>query len=107
MSIMSKVTEAVVQFIPDRDRDRLSEADRLIGKPIDRLDGPDKVQGSAPFAAEFPVENVAHAALVYSSIAKGKVQEYRHSGSGEGGRRSFHHYARERSQDERSSAVQP
>ena len=70
MSIVSKVTEAVVQFIPDRDRDQLSEADRLIGKPIDRVDGRDKVTGVAPFTAEFPVENLAYAALVYSSIPK-------------------------------------
>ncbi len=74
MSIVSKVTEAVVQFIPDRDRDQLSEADRLIGKPIDRVDGRDKVTGVAPFTAEFPVENLAYAALVYSSIPKGTIR---------------------------------
>ncbi len=73
MSIISKITESVVQFIPDRDRDLLSEADRIIGKPIDRLDGRDKVTGAATFSAEFALEHLAHAALVYSTIAKGTI----------------------------------
>ncbi|MDQ2776710.1 MAG: xanthine dehydrogenase family protein molybdopterin-binding subunit [Acidobacteriota bacterium] len=74
MSIISKVTEAVVQFIPDRDRDTLSEAERLIGKPIDRLDGREKVTGAAQFSAEFPLEKLAYAALAYSTIAKGTIK---------------------------------
>jgi xanthine dehydrogenase YagR molybdenum-binding subunit len=74
MSIISKVTEAVVQFIPDRDRDTLSEAERLIGKPIDRLDGREKVTGAARFSAEFPLEKLAYAALAYSTIAKGTIK---------------------------------
>lgn len=74
MSIISKMTEAVVHFLPDRDRDHLSEADRLIGKPMDRLDGRDKVTGAATFTAEFPLENLVYAALAYSTIAKGKIK---------------------------------
>ncbi len=74
MSILSKVTEAVVQFVPDRDRDELSEADRIIGKPIDRIDGAQKVTGHAPFAAEYPLEHLAHAALAFSTIAKGSIR---------------------------------
>ena len=74
MSIISKVTEAVVQILPDRDRDYLSEADRLIGKPIDRVDGRQKVMGSARFSAEYPQENLAHAVLVYGTIAKGTIK---------------------------------
>ncbi|PXY29041.1 dehydrogenase [Prauserella coralliicola] len=44
-----------------------------IGAPVSRLDGPLKVRGKAPFAAEFPVEGMAYAALVFSTIAKGRI----------------------------------
>jgi len=74
MSILSKVTEAIVKFAPDRDRDELSEADRIVGKPIDRLDGVDKVTGHAPFSAEYPLEHLTHACLAYSTIAKGSIK---------------------------------
>ncbi len=74
MSIVSKVTQAVIQLVPDRDRDQLSEADRLIGKPIDRLDGREKVTGAAKFAAEYPLENLVYASLAYSTIAKGAIK---------------------------------
>ena len=74
MSILSKVTEAVVQLLPDRDRDPLSEADRIVGKPIDRIDGREKVTGAARFSAEFPLENLVHAALAYSTVAKGTIK---------------------------------
>jgi xanthine dehydrogenase YagR molybdenum-binding subunit len=42
-----------------------------IGKPLSRIDGPVKVSGSAPFAAEFPIETMVYAALAYSTIPKG------------------------------------
>ncbi|MGA8026986.1 MAG: xanthine dehydrogenase family protein molybdopterin-binding subunit [Bryobacteraceae bacterium] len=74
MSIVSKVTEAVIQLLPDRDRDELSEAQRLIGKPIDRLDGREKVTGAAKFAAEYPLENLVYASLAYSTVAKGTIK---------------------------------
>ena len=74
MSIISKVTEAAIRFLPDRDRDQLSEADRIIGKPLDRLDGREKVTGTAQFSAEYPLENLVYAALTYSTIAKGTIQ---------------------------------
>ncbi len=45
----------------------------LIGQPISRLDGPQKVQGTARFAAEFPMDGMAYAALAYSTIAKGGI----------------------------------
>jgi xanthine dehydrogenase YagR molybdenum-binding subunit len=74
MSIISKVTEAAIRFLPDRDRDQLSEADRIIGKPLDRLDGREKVTGTAQFSAEYPLENLVYAALTYSTIAKGTIK---------------------------------
>jgi xanthine dehydrogenase YagR molybdenum-binding subunit len=44
-----------------------------LGQPISRIDGPLKVQGKARFAAEFPYDNICYAALVYSSIPRGRI----------------------------------
>jgi xanthine dehydrogenase YagR molybdenum-binding subunit len=46
-----------------------------IGKPIDRVDGRLKVTGTARYAAEFAVENLAHAVLLKSTIAKGRITQ--------------------------------
>ena len=46
----------------------------LIGTPVSRLDGPQKVTGKAQFAAEFPMEGMVYAALKYSAVAKGKIR---------------------------------
>ena len=45
----------------------------LIGSPVSRIDGPLKVRGQATFAAEVVLENMAYAALAFSTIAKGRV----------------------------------
>lgn len=45
----------------------------LVGAPISRIDGPFKVQGRAKFAAEFPIDQMAYAALAFSTIAKGRI----------------------------------
>ncbi len=47
----------------------------LIGTPVSRLDGPQKVSGTARFAAEFPMERMVYAAVKYSTVAKGKVRK--------------------------------
>nr|WP_313231045.1 xanthine dehydrogenase family protein molybdopterin-binding subunit [Sphingobium yanoikuyae] len=44
-----------------------------VGKPVSRIDGPLKVSGTALFAAEFPLEDMVYAAIVYSKIAKGRI----------------------------------
>jgi xanthine dehydrogenase YagR molybdenum-binding subunit len=44
-----------------------------IGQPLDRTDGVLKVTGQARYAAEFPAANLAHAVLVTSTIAHGRV----------------------------------
>jgi len=44
-----------------------------IGEPVSRIDGCLKVSGSAPFAAEFPMERMAYAAIAYSTIPKGRL----------------------------------
>ena len=73
MSLKSSIMQAVVSVMPDRDQDELLDAHRVLGKPIDRLDGHDKVSGRAPFAAEYPFEGLTYAALVYSTVAKGTI----------------------------------
>jgi xanthine dehydrogenase YagR molybdenum-binding subunit len=51
----------------------MSLAQRAIGAPLDRVDGPLKVTGAAKYAYEHEVEDVAYASLVQSSIARGRV----------------------------------
>ena len=45
----------------------------VIGKPITRVDGPDKVTGKAKYAAEFNVPDLTYAYVVSSAITKGKI----------------------------------
>jgi xanthine dehydrogenase YagR molybdenum-binding subunit len=47
----------------------------LVGTPVSRLDGPQKVSGTAQFAAEFPMEGMVYAALKYSTVARGRILE--------------------------------
>ncbi|HTV17695.1 MAG TPA: xanthine dehydrogenase family protein molybdopterin-binding subunit [Polyangiaceae bacterium] len=45
----------------------------LVGAGIDRLDARLKVTGKAEYSAEVPVANIAHAVIVTSAIARGRV----------------------------------
>ena len=45
----------------------------LIGTPVSRLDGPLKVQGTARFAAEIPLDRMVYAALAYATIPRGRI----------------------------------
>jgi xanthine dehydrogenase YagR molybdenum-binding subunit len=47
---------------------------RSIGAPVDRIEGREKVAGEAAYAFEYEQENVAYAAIVQSTIAKGTVR---------------------------------
>ncbi|GAA6621035.1 xanthine dehydrogenase family protein molybdopterin-binding subunit [Scytonema sp. NUACC26] len=47
--------------------------EQVVGKPINRVDGRLKVMGAARYSAEFPFENLAHAVLLQSTIAKGRI----------------------------------
>jgi len=47
------------------------------GTPIDRIDARAKVTGQANYAAEVPVDNVAHAVIVGSTIAHGRLKTVR------------------------------
>ncbi len=77
MSTFSKLVLRVVKraarFMPDKPPDPLRHARDQIGKPLSRVDGRAKVTGEARFSAEFRLENLAYAALVYSTIARGKI----------------------------------
>ena len=46
---------------------------RAIGAPLDRIDGPKKVTGTATYTFEYPVEGVTYAFPVQSTITKGRV----------------------------------
>jgi len=44
-----------------------------IGDPLTRVDGPAKVTGRAPYAAEFEVPNLCHAVMVRSTVPAGAI----------------------------------
>ncbi|HEU5439294.1 MAG TPA: xanthine dehydrogenase family protein molybdopterin-binding subunit [Ktedonobacterales bacterium] len=46
---------------------------RVIGAPLDRVDGPQKVTGGARYAYEYPVADVLYASSVQSTIARGLI----------------------------------
>ena len=78
-NIATTVVKKAVSLAPDRwmpggKPDPLLGHERgLIGTAVSRVDGPLKVRGEARFAAEFPVEGMVYAALVYSTIPKGRI----------------------------------
>jgi xanthine dehydrogenase YagR molybdenum-binding subunit len=46
---------------------------KAVGKPVSRVDGRLKVTGAARYAAEAALKDVAHAVLVGSTIARGRI----------------------------------
>ena len=48
--------------------------ENLIGAPVDRIDGPLKVTGAAPYPSDFTFPDVTHAVLVPSTIAAGSIK---------------------------------
>ena len=48
-------------------------AGRAVGRPLDRVDGKAKTTGAARFPAEFSYPDLAHAALVHSTVARGRI----------------------------------
>ncbi|WP_343518069.1 aldehyde oxidoreductase molybdenum-binding subunit PaoC [Sphingomonas sp.] len=47
---------------------------KVVGKPTDRIDGPLKVCGQAPYAYEQPAPDAAYGFVVGSAIAKGRIE---------------------------------
>ena len=50
-------------------------ASKLVGKPINRVEGSLKVSGQAPYTAEIHLDNQAYGVLVSATIAKGRVKK--------------------------------
>ena len=50
------------------------EAVRLVGAGVERLDGPLKVAGTAPYPNDFDFEDLAHAVLVGATVAAGRIR---------------------------------
>jgi xanthine dehydrogenase YagR molybdenum-binding subunit len=75
MSILQNAIKTVIGLMPDAVPDPLIESRREVGKPLSRIDGPLKVMGKARFAAEVPLFGLSFAALVHSSIARGRIEE--------------------------------
>ena len=84
MSILSNASEKLVQtaiglapesWLPGGTPDPLSVKHGLIGAAVSRLDGPLKVAGKARYAAEVPMEGLLYAALVHSTIARGRIKD--------------------------------
>ncbi|WP_420606507.1 xanthine dehydrogenase family protein molybdopterin-binding subunit [Novosphingopyxis sp.] len=77
MSIIQKATEVAAKLMPDKQVDPLidgpGEAGSAVGQAVSRLDGPIKVAGEARFAAEVAIEGLTYAALVCSTIPRGRV----------------------------------
>lgn len=46
---------------------------KVIGKPTDRIDGPRKTTGTAPYAYEQPAPNAAYGHVIGAAIAKGRI----------------------------------
>lgn len=71
---MKKAVElAPEKMLPGGKPDPLSGARSAIGRSLPRVDGVLKVRGEAKFAAEFPLDGMVYAALVYSTIARGRI----------------------------------
>jgi xanthine dehydrogenase YagR molybdenum-binding subunit len=48
--------------------------ERVLGAPVDRLEGGEKVRGRARYAYEYPFENIAYGTLLLSTIAGGTIR---------------------------------
>src|ERR1700761_115971 len=72
--VMQKVIEAAPdKWMPGGKPDPILRKHGAIGTPVTRIDGPLKVSGAAPFAAEFAVDEMLYAAVAFSTIAKGRI----------------------------------
>jgi xanthine dehydrogenase YagR molybdenum-binding subunit len=49
-------------------------SNEITGKPIDRVDGRQKVTGAAQYSAEYPFKDLAYGVAITSAIAKGHIR---------------------------------
>ena len=47
---------------------------KIVGKPVNRVDGRLKVTGGAKYVADVPMAGMVHAVLVGSTIARGRIR---------------------------------
>ena len=77
MSLLDKLHgssfNALTMDAPHPDSWLESGAQDVIGKPLDRVEGPLKVAGRAPYAAEYPAERLAHGVLVRAAFGAGRI----------------------------------
>jgi xanthine dehydrogenase YagR molybdenum-binding subunit len=75
-TVMKKAVELAPEaWLPGGKLDPLTGREGgLIGTAVSRIDGPMKVTGTAPFAAEFPMEGMLYAAVAYSTVARGRIE---------------------------------
>ncbi len=75
MEVMKKVIKVTPdEWMPGGTPDPVTRQKHgVLGAPVTRVDGPLKVSGAAPFAAEFPISGMLFAAVAYSTIAKGHI----------------------------------
>lgn len=62
-------------WLPGATPDLLIDKRVALGTQQPRIDGPEKVRGTARFAAEVPVDRLLHASFVHSTIARGTITE--------------------------------
>lgn len=62
-------------WLPGGTPDPLIDKRVSLGEQQSRVDGPDKVRGSARFAAEVSMENLLYATFVHSTIARGRIAD--------------------------------
>ena len=63
---------AIIRMLEDLSR-MTSTARRVIGAPVDRVDGKLKVAGAAPYPSDVSYPGMAYAAFVRSTIAAGRI----------------------------------
>jgi xanthine dehydrogenase YagR molybdenum-binding subunit len=78
MSLMQDAMKVAIRLTPESwlpggTPDPLMHKHGLIGQSVARIDGPLQVQGKARFAAEVPLDGMVYAALLYSTIARGRI----------------------------------
>ncbi len=69
----AKAIDTVVHYADGASSAARPEKHRYVGRPLDRVDGEAKVTGRAVFTAELDLPRLAYAALVCSTVARGRV----------------------------------
>jgi xanthine dehydrogenase YagR molybdenum-binding subunit len=78
-NVVQAVMKKIVPHLPDRmvpggtPDPLIARQDGLIGTEVARVDGPAKVTGRAPFAAEIVLDDMLYASVAYSTIARGTI----------------------------------